>query len=156
MCFPSLTVCSTLPFQCKTPSTQTCKFTCGYLIFLEQDNSPANAHTLVDRWSLSIWVFPDRQREQTQASTSHRYSTVWILFPQRAGSATPVEYESPTTEVGTTMHFPVFSRTPNWPSLTVSDPQCWTSCLLNEFQSVSNGCAFLSTLVMTTDCWKHG
>mgnify|MGYP003449472332 FL=1 len=111
MRFPNITVYSTLPFLCKTLLTQTYKFTCEYLIFLEQDNSPANAHTLVDRWSLSIWVFPDRQREQTQASTSHRYSTVWILFPQRAGPATPAEFESPTTEIGTTMHFPVFSWT---------------------------------------------
>ena len=122
--FPVLLFVALYRCICMTLSTQTCKFTCEYLIFLDQDNSPANAHTLVDRWSLSIWVFPDRQREQTQASTSHRYSTVWILFPQRAGPATPAEFESPTTDLGTTMHFPVFSRTPNWPSLTVSDPQC--------------------------------
>ena len=156
MCFPSLTVCSTLPFQCKTPLTQTCKFTCEYLIFLEQDNSPANAHTLVDRWSLSIWVFPDRQREQTQASTSHRYSTVWILFPQRAGSATPLNSSPPLPRSAPLCTFLCLVGPPNWPSLTVSDPQCWTSCRFNEFQSVSNGCAYLSTLEMITDCWKHG
>ena len=155
MCFPSLTVCSTLPFPHKTLLTQTCKFTCEYLIFLDQDTSPANvALQWIDspsRYGFSQTDNVYKPRRLPVIDTrpyGYCFRRGWVRYP--------AEFESPTTDVGTTMHFPVFSRTPNWPSLTVSYPQCWTSCLFNEHRSVSNGCAYLPTLEMTTDCWKHG